>query len=171
MTRRMDTSVVGEDGEGEAAGLLAGRGWTVRNLNDVVQNHPLYDLEASKDGRTINVSVKVGRSANRQIRLGSYQMLSRLADEAFMFIFLPVQKGREIDLAAGSYELWIVPGHARHTALTAHLSYYRGDEAAASAHSVMVKDKADTPGGRSTSGAAFQHLRDNFKDAWSGLPA
>ena len=171
--RRLDTRTVGDDGEAEAARLLTRRGWAVENLNDTVANHPLYDLRASKNGCTINISVKTARSANRHVRFGPYAVISQLADDAFIFVFLSPHKGTEIDIGTEAYELWIVPGHARHIAIDAHVHYHSGDElaAASSTSPVMVKDKIDRSGGRSISGAAFNTLRNQYKDAWTVLPA
>jgi hypothetical protein len=169
MPRRLDTGAVGVEGEAEAERLLTQRGWAVENLNHRIVNYPMYDLRASKNGSIIYISVKTGRSSNRHVRLGSYKSLSQLADDAFIFMIIPVSKHVELDIPARQYELWIIPGHARHIALKAHLKYNHGDESAAASHSVMIKDKVDRLGGRSSSGAAFIALS-KYKDAWSVLP-
>jgi hypothetical protein len=113
--------------------------------------------------------VKVSRAANRNLSLGAYHMFAQLRDDDFVIAFVPAAKGLEVGFPSRSYEVWVVPGHARHDALNAHLAYYGGDEERARSHRVMIKDKVDTPGGRSTSGAAFKKWQSLYRDAWNLL--
>ena len=165
--RRNDTTDIGDQAEQLAATLLRERGFEVTNLNDVRANNPLYDLRAKKDGHTIQISVKCAR-AKRELRLGRPRMLRQLADDGVVMAFLPIAKGRDIDLTPGGYELWIIPGAAaRDDALAAHDHYARSHPGSAD-HSVMVKDKLDrTPDTRS--GAVFHRWRDLYRDAWHVL--
>ncbi|WP_334162663.1 hypothetical protein [Phenylobacterium sp.] len=169
MARRNDTAAIGDLAEAEAARLLTELGWAVTNLNAVTRNHRLYDLKASREDREVMVSVKHAR-AKRHIRLGAPTVFRDLRDEDVIIIFMPPGGRQETDIAAGAYEVWVVPGSARHTALDAHLHYYGGDEAlAASQNSMMIKDKIDRPGGRSISGAAFHAWRSAYRDGWTLL--
>ncbi|MBJ7408879.1 MAG: hypothetical protein JHD15_00720 [Phenylobacterium sp.] len=163
--RRDDTATIGDLAEDHAIRLLQDRGWNVTDLNVETRNHRLYDLRAEKDGRQVMISVKHAR-AKREIRLGSLRVFRDLQDDDFIIIFLPRQKGAETDIERGDYELWLVPGSARHQAIHAHLQYYAMDEARASGHPIMIKDKVDRPGGKSSSGKAFHTWQTAYRDAW-----
>jgi hypothetical protein len=165
MTRRNDTGSIGDQAEAEAIRLLELNGWTATNLNELSRNYRLYDLKAQKGDRGLMISVKHAR-AKRHVRLGNYRVLKDLRDADYMIIFLPVEGGSETDIRSSEYELWVVPGSARHQALSSHLQYYGGDEERACSHPVMIKDKIDRPGGRSTSGAVFNAWRRTYRDAW-----
>lgn len=171
MSRRMDTSDVGDQGEALVASLLASKGWTVANLNDERRNTPLHDLRASKGDKSILISVKHAR-AKRHVRLGRPTMFRTLRDEDFVFIVLPRRGAGETNLVNGDFDLWIVPGSARHQALESHIHYYHNDlEVAFAQSNMMIKDKVDTPGGRSKSGAVFHAWERAYKDAWHMLPS
>jgi len=162
--RRIDTADIGNRAEQLATTLLRERGFEVVNLNELRANHPLYDLRAEKNGHTVRVSVKCAR-AKRELRLGSPRMLRQLADDAVVMAFLPIAKGRDIDLTPGGYELWIIPGAvARDEALAAHDHYAKSHPGSAD-HSVMVKDKIDrSPDTRS--GAVFHRWCELYRNAW-----
>jgi hypothetical protein len=161
---------VGDSGEMEAERLLTQRGWSVVNLNSVKRNHKLYDLTATKNGKTIRVSVKVAR-AKRNLRLGNPRIFQSLDDHDFIIAFLRKASGEEFGFPT-SCDVWIIPGVARHDALHAHLHYYGHDEAVAFQQSnMMVKDKMDREGGRSISGAVFKSWEEKYRNAWDLLPA
>jgi len=162
--RRNDTSSVGREAENLAAALLKQRGFAVRNLNDERVNNPLYDLVAMRDRCQIEVSVKCAR-AKRELRLGNPHMLRKLRDDTVLMAFLPVEKGREIELTQGGYELLIIPGGtARDEALAAH-NHYAATHPRSINHPVMVKDKIDRNEG-TRSGAVFKSWRQRFLNAW-----
>lgn len=162
--RRTDTADTGLHAEHLAACLLETRGFAVTNLNELRTNFPLYDLRATRDGRELLISVKCAR-AKRALRLGPPHRLRELADDAIVMAFLPAAKGRDIALAPGGYELWIIPGRlARDGAIAAHEHYARSHPGSAD-HSVMVKDKVDRNAG-TRSGAVFASWREGFRDAW-----
>lgn len=168
MTRRNDTMMVGDLAEAEAERLLLLRGWTVTNLNAERRNTRLYDLRATKQGREILISVKHAR-AKRHIRLGAPSVFQDLRDEDYVIVFLPRVGAGETNLAAADYDVWVVPGEARHQAIAAHIHYY-GDSAVAFAqNSMMIKDKTDRAGGRSISGAVFRSWEARYRDAWDLL--
>lgn len=171
MGRRNDTSVVGASAEAEAKRLLEERGYTVVDLNLRQTNHPTYDLEASSNGRKLKISVKCAR-AKRDLSLGPASSVRRLEPETFVFAFLPRSKGEEIDIAAKAYEFWIVPSAAvLRDALSAHEHYWTGDPEQLERNTVRIKDKKDTPGGRSRSGAIFSDWSRRYRDAWHLLAA
>ena len=164
--RRQDTQTIGRQAEDLAYRLLEERGFRVRNLNDERSNYRLYDLKATKNGRETRVSVKCAR-ANRQFRLGPRERLAQLEDDCVVMVFLPTEKGREIDFDVG-YELLIIPGHiARADAIAAHDHYVRTHPGSA-AHSVMVKDKVDRNEG-TRSGAVFKSWHERFLNAWDRI--
>lgn len=167
MVRRNDTSEVGDLAEAEAIRLLEARGWSATNLNSIQRNIRLYDLLAERGDRQVMVSVKHAR-AKRHIRLGNPRVFRDLRDQDALIIFLPPLGQQETNIGAGEYEVWVVPGSARHTPLAAHLHYYGGDpEIAFAQTSMMIKDKVDRPGGTSISGAAFHEWRSAYRDGWS----
>src|SRR3546814_17541916 len=121
--RRSDTVQLGDAGEIEVEELLTLRGWVVKNLNETKKNNPTYDLQATQGQVCLDISVKVARSKNRHLRLGSVASLGRLTDEAFIIALLSIEKGREIDIPAKDYEVWIIPGIAKHEAIAVHKYY------------------------------------------------
>ena len=155
--RRRDTAQLGDAGEVEVAELLTLRGWTVKNLNETRKNNPTYDLQATKNEACLDISVKVARSKNRHLRLGSVASLERLAEEAFIIALLSSEKGQEIDIAAKDYEIWIIPGIAKHEAIAVHNHYHSRDPSSRTARTTgpILKDKNDRVGGRSISGSTF----------------
>jgi hypothetical protein len=162
--RRQDTQSIGRQAEILAASLLFQRGFAVRNLNEERFNNPLYDLVAVKNRNEIRVSVKCAR-AKRQLRLGSPQMLEKMADDCVVMAFLPIEKGKEIEFSSGGYEILIIPGSiARDEALDAHKHYAQTHPGSAD-HSVMVKDKIDR-NERTRSGAVFKSWHEQFLNAW-----
>ena len=92
--RRQDTQSIGKQAETLAASLLIQRGFSVRNLNEERPNNPLYDLNATKNGNEILVSVKCAR-AKRQLRVGSPQMLTKMRDDCVVMAFLPAEQDKE----------------------------------------------------------------------------
>jgi hypothetical protein len=166
--RRSDTVQLGDAGEIEVAELLTLRGWVVKNLNETKKNNPTYDLQATQGQVCLDISVKVARSKNRHLRLGSVASLGRLTDEAFIIALLSIEKGREIDIPAKDYEVWIIPGIAKHEAIAVHNYYHSGNPNSRAARTTgpILKDKNDRVGGRSISGATFHKWRSLYKDAW-----
>ncbi len=156
--------------------LLLQRGYAVRNLNATQRNTPVVDLEVEGSGSPFHVSVKSCWTANRQLRLGSPQSLSRLPDTAFVMALLPPRKGEALNLTGdeaqetGAFTLWIIPGAvARDEALAAH-HHYAAHHPGSAQHSVMVKDKVDRTAA-TRSGAVFSRWADCFDSAWHLLPA
>ena len=163
--RRNDTTRIGRAAEDKAAALLEARGFSVRNMNDLIPNHPVYDLEATRDGCMLRVSVKAAR-AKREIRLGKVESLSQVRDKDLVMLFLPIRKGVEISLEEGGYELLLVPGGiARDDAIDAHLHYCKTHPNNID-HPTMVKDKIDRSP-NTKSGAVFHRWRDSYLNAWS----
>jgi hypothetical protein len=162
--RRQDTQSIGKQAETLAASLLIQRGFSVRNLNEERPNNPLYDLNATKNGNEILVSVKCAR-AKRQLRVGSPQMLTKMRDDCVVMAFLPAEQDKEIEFCPGGYELLIVPGQvARDEALAAYY-HYIATHPGSVGHAVMVKDKIDR-NERTRSGAVFKCWHERFLNAW-----
>ena len=166
--RRQDTQSIGRQAEDLAKPLLRQRGFAVRNLNDERHNYPLYDLEAINGSKT-EVSVKCAR-ANRQFRLGARERLAQLKDDCVIMVFLPTEKGKEIEFCSGGYELLIIPGHVARDDGLAAFDHYVATHPGSAAHSVMVKDKVDRNEG-TRSGAVFKRWHEQFLNAWDTFDA
>ena len=167
--RRNDTQNIGKQAERLAESLLDERGFEVRDLNEERRNNQLYDLVAVKNGSEIKVSVKCAR-AKRQFRLGTRERLAKLEEDCVVMVFLPTEKGKEIEFSSGGYELLIIPGHiARDETLEMHDHYVKTHPGSAD-HSVMVKDKVDR-NERTRSGAVFKSWHEQFLNAWGTFDA
>ena len=161
---RNNTTELGDRAEAFAETLLVSRGFHVVNLNKPKRNHQLFDLAASKDGRSVRVSVKSDRRL-RQVSLGPPSTLAQLPDDVVVMAFLPIRKGVEIRFESGDFELLIIPGAvARNEGLAVHKHYVATHPGSAD-HRVMVKDKIDRNPG-TISGAAFKSWYDRFLNAW-----
>lgn len=153
---RNETIIFGRAAEDKAAQLLEEKGFKVTNMNDVKSNHPVYDLEATKNNTKIRISVKAARK-KREIRLGSVKSLSKIQDGDLVMMFLPAEKGKDIDFEndKDGYTLLLVPGKvARDEGIRVH-EHYCNSHPGSISHSVMVKDKVDRTKG-TISGAAFK---------------
>ena len=166
--RRNDTADVGNAGELEVKALLEAHGWTVENLNEIKRNNPTYDLRAMSGEVALDISVKVARSRNRHLRLGSIASLQRLSEDSFIIALLPAERGKEIHIETKNYEVWIVPGTAKHEAIAVHTHYHCQYPFSRTAMTTgpILKDKVDRANGRSISGATFKKWRELYRDAW-----
>jgi hypothetical protein len=164
--RRNDTTEVGDSGEEVVRRLLEERQFDVEMLK---RNYPTYDLIAQKNNGQVWISVKTCRNDKRHLRIGKKESLEKLKDQDVMICLLPVEKGKEIDLDGGDFEIWIIPGHiAREEGVAVYEHYHRGTplDHQGRSYPVMIKDKNDAPNGRSISGATFHRWSQKYKDNW-----
>lgn len=141
-TREMQ---LGDEGEEYACELLRARGWTTRRLG----LSKLVDIEASRDGRTVFISVKTSRT-KQHARLGPLSIVRQFRDEHVYMILLPAEKLGAIQLSPGGYKLLIVPGRmAREDALYVTETYLsepkRDGTRRKDTGSVMVKGYSTRP--------------------------
>src|SRR3546814_12807830 len=73
---------------------------------------------------------------------------------------------REIDIPAKDYEVWIIPGIAKHEAIAVHNYYHSGNPNSRAARTTgpILKDKNDRVGGSSISGATLHKWRSLYKE-------
>jgi hypothetical protein len=146
-------------GERHAVDLLIARGYAATTLPT---NFPTYDIEASRNGSTFFVSVKVSRD-KQHVRLGSRSSVERLSEGNFVFAFLPKPGLAITDLDPAQYTLLILPATlAKNDGLRVHDAYW-AEKGNAQEYSVMVK-------GYGKHHKAIWPIWMTYADAWRQLP-